>query len=432
MRRVLVLCALLVACRRTSSSPNIAADPARAEAGPPKEAPSPERSLALSLHHGKVIDLEKRAVTFVLEKDLTQREASFGDDAYLVTKAGELRAYSMTTGVMRWSTPGVAGAAGGCSVLAAAAGGAFCGKGSTLTLHDAKTGAARVITTTSTADIQQLITVENDRAIVRRLPDHVLSLRTDRTLESYDGTTGATAGSATFPFMPWGFRAGLVSTPAGVCGAGSAASEVQAACVDATTKIVWSKSFTLRKPSDPTTGSFMVRQLDDRFLVVSTWWSPTLRRGIAVRITDGVEVARIEAELAAAVSDRSGGLEGLLVTTPTVRFLEPSGALRWTSTEKLDEAASAVLIDSTLAVASFGRIATGAELHGFDNVTGKTIWRGDVELLPISHSKYYNEVALGVAFGHLIMNGREAAQSYVEIFDVTTGVRKLADVRALW
>ena len=39
MRRVLAVCALLVvACGRTSSAPKIAADPARSEVGPPKDA----------------------------------------------------------------------------------------------------------------------------------------------------------------------------------------------------------------------------------------------------------------------------------------------------------------------------------------------------------------------------------------------------------
>src|SRR5439155_18869101 len=120
-----------------------------------------------------------------------------------------------------------------------------------------------------------------------------------------------------------------------------------------------SKTYALAKPTDPSSTSFLVRQLDEHFLVASTWFGPGgVHRGVVVRVGDGVEVARMEEQVTTAVARQDGALEGLVVTQPGLRFLEPSGASRWTSKVTLDDATSALLVDRTLVIASFHPIAT--------------------------------------------------------------------------
>jgi hypothetical protein len=406
----------LGACGRSSSSPRIVADPTPIDAARPTDVPS-ETSSALVLHAGKIIDLEQRKIVRVLDAAAPRREAMAGDAAYLVDKAGELRAFSITTGAQTWSvstTP--------CSVLAASVGGAFCSKAAVVTMYDALTGKPTVLTGGGADDVTQMLAV----------PGHLLVLRTDHSLESYDQKTGALAGKSTFPFMPYGFRDGLVANASGACGVAGVGPDVEAACVDTLGAMRWHKTFAIRKPTDPPFTSFLVRELDTRWLVVSTWWSKAMNRGIIVRLDDGLEVARAEEEIAAAVTGPDGALEAMLVVEPGVKLLDAKGAVRWASTEKLEEGASAVLSGATLIVASFHPIATGAELRGFDAHDGKLRWKGDVELLPIAHSKYSNHVTLEIAFGRVVMHGHEAAQRYLEIFDPADGKRELADVLPLW
>jgi hypothetical protein len=193
-----------------------------------------------------------------------------------------------------------------------------------------------------------------------------------------------------------------------------------------------SETFTLSKPTDPTTTWFTVRQLDARFFVASTWLTSAVRRGIVVRVADGVELARLEEQLTSAVARDDGALEGMIVTAPETRFVEPTGAVRWTSTVKLSDATSALLVDRTLVVASFHPIATGATLHAFDLATGATLWTGAVDLLPIAHSIYSNDVRLTLRGGHVAMRGIEAGQDYLELFDPRDGTRALSELVGLW
>jgi len=413
-RFVMVMALSLAACGRRAGETTIAPDPSVRASNPPVEVPKKVEGERLSLFQAKVIDLEARVVAHVLEKDRPVREAMFGDAAYVLNKSGALHAYDVKSGKERW---GIATAA--CSVLAASEGGAFCGKGADVVRHDAKTGVATAVTSKSTANLMHLVAVEG----------RVLVVRDDRSVESIDGKSGALVDSSTFPFMPYGSRDGVVSIGKGACGASPSWTEVQLHCVDSSAKALYSKTYTLKKPGDPPAMSFLVRQLDAKYMVVSTWFGKTPRRGIVVRVSDGVELANIEEEIVAAVPDKDGGLEGFFVANPTVKFLEPSGAVRWTSSEKLEDAASVVLHDEMIVASSYHPIATGADLHGFDRKSGKTMWKGDVELLPIAHSKYFNHVELSIAFGHVVMRGNEASQNYLEVFDPKDGARKLSEVR---
>lgn len=74
-------------------------------------------------------------------------------------------------------------------MLTATEAGAFCSKAGVITLHDAHTGKPTVLGGGGTDDVTQML----------RVPGHLLVLRTDRSLESYDGKTGALVAKSTFP-----------------------------------------------------------------------------------------------------------------------------------------------------------------------------------------------------------------------------------------
>ncbi len=408
-----VVCGLAACARRPADKP-IAPDPSVVPGKVPIDAPKPQDNPQLVLFQGKVIDLRARVVARVLEKDVPTREASHRGIAYVLSKAGELRAYDMQTGSLRWSVATTA-----CSLLAASDGGAFCGKGADLVRHEPDKGAANPVISKSTAALQQLLGSDG----------RVLVLRDDRTLESFEGSTGALVAAGVLPFMPYGSREGLVRNGKGACGASPSSLDVRVVCVDRSAKVLYSKTYPLTKPGDPSGMSFITRQLDADWLVTSTWFGKTPRRGVVVRLSDGVEVLRVDEEVLAAVTRLDGALEGFFVGQPTASFLEPSGAVRWTSPEKFEDGASATLSGDVLAIASFHPIASGASLRGLDRLTGKLRWTGDVELLPIGHSKYFNHVDVSVAFGMVVMRGNEAAQRYLELFDPKDGTRTFSELR---
>jgi hypothetical protein len=413
-----LLSLLLAGCGRRGGETKVTPDPSVRGSRPPKEVPAPSpKEARLSLFEGKVIDLEARSILHVLDKDRPSRQAMHGEVGYLVAKSGELRGYDLPTGALRWSIPSAP-----CSQLAAGEGGAFCGNGADLVRYDAVKGGATAIPSKSTGEISQLLAVSG----------RILALRNDISIESYDGVTGAFVGASKLPFFPYGSRLGIVANPTGVCGTSPSAMDVLLFCVDSAANILFNKSYPFKKPSDPPSMTFTVQQLDARWMVASTWFSSTPKRGVVVRLSDGVEVARVEKDVAAALSRPDGSLEALLVTRPSLELLEPSGAVRWSSSEKLEDSATALLHDETLVVASFHPIATGADLRGFDRSSGKLLWRGDVELLPIGHSKYFNHVYLSVSFGHVVMRGVEASQHYLELFDPKDGARKFSEVRSVY
>ena len=413
MRALCLVAIALTACGRRASDKTITPDPLVTPAKPPAEVKK-AKGEQLVLFRGKVIDLSTRVVAHVLDKDLPAREAANGGFAYLLSKAGELRAYDMQTGSPRWSV-----ATTSCSLLAASEGGAFCGKGTDLVRYEAEKGVANPVPSKSVAALHQLLASGG----------RVLVLRDDRSLESIDGHTGVSVGSDVLPFMPYGSREGMVANLRGACGASPSSVDVRLVCVDRSAKILYEKTYSLKKPGDPSSMSFITRQLDADWLVTSTWFSKTPTRGIVVRLSDGAEVLRVEEEVLAAVSRPDGALEGFFVGKPGPTFLEPTGAVRWTTTEKFEDGASAALAGDVLAIASFHPIATGASLRGFDRATGALRWTGAVELLSIGHSKYFNHVDVSFAHGMVVMRGDEAAQHYLELFDPKDGARTFSELR---
>lgn len=403
----LALALTLSACKGRATAP-IQPDPTV-----PHPVPTPAPKVDADprvLFQGRVVDLKARSVVHVLEKDRPRHEAAFGGVAYLAT-ATELRAYDMKTGAKRWSVPAV------CDVVEAAAGGAFCGTSAGVVRHDPTTGAA---TTVSTKSVAQLVALDG----------RILGVHGDRSLESWDGGTGVVVGTGSVPFTIYGAREGFVANPKGACAA-SIGKELQLHCVDASAKTLYTNTYPLAKPTDPSSTRFARRQLDDRYMVTSTWFGKSPRRGVVVRVADGVELARLEEEIVAAF-DRDGALDGLLVTQPTTQLFEPSGKLRWTSPEKLIDAAAVLPIGDTLVVSSYHPIASGADLRAFDRLTGKLLWNGDVALLPIAHSKYSNHVDLSRAFDHVVMRGTESGQVYLELFDPKDGARRFEVTLGTW
>ena len=95
--------------------------------------------------------------------------------------------------------------------------------------------------------------------------------------------------------------------------------------------------------------------------------------------------------------------------------------MQWTSPEPLGEAASALSKDGMIFVATYNRISTGASLIAFDRKTGAVRWRGDLQLLPIRHSKYQNHVDLDFDHGVLAIRGHESGQEYLELFAPADG-----------
>lgn len=400
-----------LACRRNDTRA-IVPDPApKADAGPtPKDPPRDE----LTLLHGKSLDLRLRAVRHVLTPELPRREAARADDAYLLDrKTAVLQAFSLESGARRWSKPAPL-----CSVLGAMSGGAFCAQGSTVTHYPRADGVAHA--QTLAADVNALLPLRARLAV----------LRSDHQIEMLDGTTAASHGAVALPFAPYGHRSTLVESAYGTaCAVSAPGPDVEVACVTDAPALAWHKKYLLRKPTDPPGTYFQVRELGPRFVLVSSWFSSGgARRAVVVDLKDGAELARLEEEIAATVATETGALDGLFATQPTTRLLSPTGVVRWTSTEKLNDSASAVLFDGTLAVASFHAIATGASLLGFDPATGAVRFRGDVELLPIGHSKYFNATSVSIAAGALALRGREAGQDYLELFDAKTGKRLFTEL----
>lgn len=398
----------MVACKGQTSAP-IQPDPV-VPAPKPAPSPTPVAEASRVLFQGRVVDLKARSLLRVLEKDRPRHEAEHGDLAYLAYP-GELRAYDMNTGAKRWTAPLT------CDAVAAGPGGAFCGTSTGVVRCEPKTGAA---TTVSVKPATQLLAIQG----------RILGAHVDKTLDVWDATSGAAVGSSTMPFIVYGPREGFVANAKGAC-ATSTGKELELFCVDATAKTVLSRSYPLAKPTDTPGTWFTRRQLDSQFAVASTWFGKGTRRGVVVRVTDGVELARLEEELVAAIgSDLIA--ERLLVTQPSTKLLDPSGKVRWTSTEKLNDAAAALQVGRAIVVSSYHPIATGADLWAFDKTTGSTLWKGDVSLLPIAHSKYSNHVELSLAFDHLMLRGTEAGQVYLELFDPKDGTRKFETVLANW
>ncbi|MBI2391853.1 MAG: PQQ-binding-like beta-propeller repeat protein [Deltaproteobacteria bacterium] len=390
---------LLLACSRR----DVVAVPDRVDAPPPKKvapapAPKPEREIV----GGQLVDLDTRAVVHVLSKAAPTFSALDESSAYLVDGVGEVHAFDLASGEERWKARPPR-----CSQLAASDGELYCVDDTHVHALAKSTGALRTIA--GTKSIAQLIGVGT----------HLIVTRAGGELESFAEGSSAVVGTAATPLHAW---PRMIARGDDVCGAAHAAGGVFAGCWSATLVSRWTKSITLAKPADPPHTTFDVRAFGPDFLVVGTWWgAKAVQRAAIVRLSDGLELTRVEDDIAAVVSRDGKTLDGLISLHKGLRLLEPSGAVRWTSSVKTwGESAATVLHGSDVIVATWHPGSSGAELHAFD-AAGKTLWSATPTLPPIAHSAYINHVELSMRAGSVAMRGHEAAFEYLALFDPEPG-----------
>ncbi len=86
-----------------------------------------------------------------------------------------------------------------------------------------------------------------------------------------------------------------------------------------------------------------------------------------------------------------------------------------------------LLKDTIIIMATYSKIATGADLKAYHAKTGKLLWKADVAQLKAAHSQYYNKVHLSLFQNKIIMEGIEAGGTYLQIFDIKKGERLYTD-----
>ncbi|MCY1054204.1 PQQ-binding-like beta-propeller repeat protein [Nannocystis sp. SCPEA4] len=85
------------------------------------------------------------------------------------------------------------------------------------------------------------------------------------------------------------------------------------------------------------------------------------------------------------------------------------------------------VVGDELWIARYCAFASGVELFAVDAASGTRVREVAVRGLgSVDHSEYYNEVALDVLHGHLVVRGREAAGCYIEIVDPVVGASRVS------
>ncbi len=409
MRRAAVTLAVaLAACRREAPAKP---DPAVVDA--PSPIPPVSRG-SLVLRQGRVIDPRTATVVHVLQAENPRSEASDGIHAVLLRRDGTVHVHELASGKEVWSHP-LAALSGSVVVIAG---------------HALVTGLREVhLLDLRRRSVRTVAVPGGVSHPAARASDFVLVEGT-KLLRRIDPTAGTLAPLATLPFDLVGFRSKLQPRePTTVC-AVTADLALEIACLDAAGAVVTRATVDLHRPGDPKGASFALRTVDERYVLYGTGplFAGPVRRAAVVRLLDGVTVASAEDEVAAPAIREDGSLAGLVVVLPEVRFLDPSGTLRWRrpSVNKHDESASAVVRDGRLILDVYPAISSGSALIALDEKTGATLWTGDVERLPIGHSEYWNEVRLRFDGRFVWLRGDEAATRTFQAFDDATGQRALS------
>ncbi len=405
-----VLCVVLCACSR-KPTPDITKDPSPVDAALPDTAPRlPPKERAII--HGRIIDLDLRGVAFELRKSSAPFEAIDDKRAYLVDT--DVVAHDNKTGVELFRAKPTA-----CAKPSLGRTHLYCADGLKVTAIATSDGTMRTIASAAPSPVEQMVEV-GDRLIVRRA---------DRTLESFEIATGLLRTATTISTIdPWiGLK--VIAGDLGVCGVGPDGAGHVLTCFRPDLGLRLKKTIDLHKPTDPKSTWFHARSLDDKHLVIGTHWSPTVHRAAVFRVVDGVELVRVEDEIVAVVEREQGELDGFVALVGDLHYLLPSGKVAWTFKGRVSDSASALVRKGRLFVASFHRSASGAALDAFDVGSGKHLWSGEVEQLPIAHSIYLNDVMLTYRADALVMRGEEAALSYLQMFDPDNGKRLFSDNR---
>lgn len=416
----------LAACRRSAPEAQISRDPsladaaARVDAAPPAPPPS-ARPVPRVARHGVLFDQRDGRVVATLSKGMPAFETSDASAAYLAGSDGVLRVYDLELGlersIVRLGFVPRAGSDDETSI--------FLPRGKELAVLTKRDGSLR--TWRYGADVARAVPL-GARVVVQL---------GDRDLEIVDVATGTTAARVKLPFSLLGWRSTLLADRehGGFCAVGHDPMPLEIACFDAVGAPRYRTRLSLAKPGDPSGSSFQLRAVGPRYVLFGTlFFGGGVRRAAVVRLSDGVEIARVEEEIAAVVERDDGSVEGLLATEPEVKLVELSGKTRW-SAGKLapyDEGATAFARDGRVYASIYPPISSGSALYAFDAATGKLAWKGDVERLPIAHSEYFNETTLSWFEGNVALRGEESSVSTFQLFRASDGKRLLADSRNTW
>jgi hypothetical protein len=404
---------LLLACSHDQSPVTVAlvAPSASSTSSAPQRSLLDPPVVAREVVHGVIVDLRARRAVRTLLTENVQTGSDDGARAYVHLRADavhrttdEVRAYDMATGALLWSHE-----VGRCYVMAAAPAGVFCdsAKGSEIVLLDRATGQPRSIPTPKIGTASQLV----------RIASKVAVLSYSDEIAFFDATTGEAAGTLAVGRSAQGWRAGNDLACALAFGATTTIE-----CFNASPRVVWSKPI-------PITGGELTAADEHDVLVTTSRWGSPHPESVVASLEDGREVAHLSERVQCMVRAADGRLDGLFRTAPTAAYLGLDGHERWKTTAIGEDSCSAVTTGDLVVVAAYSGISTGASLFGLDRATGLERWHGDVELLPIDHSKYKNEVTLRMVGGALVMRGIESSQDYLEIFDPVTGKRLFSTVR---
>jgi hypothetical protein len=407
MRALLASALLLAACSRREA--RVVADPV--DAGPPR-APLAEDALERFMVGARIVAVRARKVTHDLIPKPPLSAAIDRDSAYVVRKS-VVHAFDSKTGAERWkATPPQ------CHLFAMTTHELFCAGDHDLHAIAKSNGALRTIA--GATPVTQLLGVGT----------HLIAMRSPTQLESYP--EGASAPIATISAALHPYRS-LVLSGDGFCGAASVAKGAFAGCWSATLTPRWTRTIVVAKPGDPSSG-YDVRRNDHGFFEIGTLpWTSVPMRSVILRVEDGEELARVDDDVAAVTSRNGRDLHGLVSTKKGLRYLAPSGTVRWSApTLRVDESADALIDGDHVFVASYPSISSGASLHSFDSTTGALLWTHVPAMPPIAHSVYLNEVELAIIADTLVMRGHEAGVEYASLLDRTSGAAHLNTTLPLW
>jgi hypothetical protein len=176
-------------------------------------------------------------------------------------------------------------------------------------------------------------------------------------------------------------------------------------------------------------GDSQIVQLTRRHALFASFWR-SHAVGAVLDAANGKQLLRLDDEPAAMIEDARGELLGLIVVDEKggeVRRLDPEGKLRWrTQVKELrGDRARAVVDAGRLYLAPFEMISTGAQLYALDWASGAILWRGNVREIMAAHSEYLHDVRLSLQGGNVMLEGVESAGCTLQLFDVSSGLRKL-------
>jgi outer membrane protein assembly factor BamB len=403
MRHPLLLVFLIGCTRAAPQSDTVIVPPVTLSAVPVSSSsavPSTPKTTPhdLTIVGGDLVDLGAMSAR-PLTPDMIFSFAIAGDTAYVWVRS-ELRAYETSKGTLRWAKP-----LSDCWSIAASNAGVFCGSASGAQWYAKSDGSSKTVGTATPI------------SALSALGNRIVVLHSDLRLESLD-EMGAIVGSTKTPVpADRGYtRASLMVAGTLACGAQRSDAACEVFCVDATPRIVWT-----RRVAVP---GGLVRQLDaDVMLVTADEWTKSSSSEV-VRTSDGSTLLHSSAKLAAALTT-TRTFDGALSSGKAITYYDAKGATKWSSTTTPfhDEMLRAARSGTNIVIAQYSSIATGTQLQALNESTGVLVWHANVDSLPISHSKYSNEVDLRSPAKSILLLGHESSQDYAQWFEPSTGVR---------